>query len=149
VTAENVDALGSRDWGGVDLLSVDVDGNDYWIWKALSVVNPRLGILEFNAVCGPEKSVTSPTSRISAWTSTSSRTDASLLAFVKFARTKGYRLVGVQSVGFNAFFVRDGVGDALLPERSVQECYERNGRLRMWAPVLDLMMSDDQKWDEV
>jgi hypothetical protein len=154
VTAENVNALvsGAGFGGDIDLLSVDVDGNDYWIWKALSVVNPRVVVLEFNAACGPEKSITISYKPdfVLDFSKQPYRCGASLPAFVKLARTKGYRLVGVQSLGFNAFFVRDGVGEALLPERSVQECYEGTERLRAWAPTwLELLMSGDQRWDEV
>jgi hypothetical protein len=154
VTAENVDGLVSAaGFGGpIDLLSVDVDGNDYWIWKALNVVNPRVVVLEFNALCGPEKSVTisyDPDFRLDLSVQPY-RCGASLPAFVKLARAKGYRLVGVQSLGFNAFFVRNDVGEALLPERSVHECYARTDRLRTWAPAwLELMLSGNQSWEEV
>lgn len=110
--------------GPIDLLSLDVDGNDYWIWRALDCVEPRVVVLEFNALCGPEQSVTIPCRD-------DFRRDlarpyyfgASLAAFVTLGREKGYHLVGVQSLGFNAFFVRAGVGEDLLPERSPRECF--------------------------
>lgn len=50
---------------------------------------------------------------------------ASLPAFVKLGRKKGYRLVGVQRLGFNAVFVADGVGEELLPEVSAESCADR------------------------
>jgi hypothetical protein len=123
--------------GPVDLLSLDVDGNDYWIWKALDCVTPRVVVLEFNAGCGPDVSVTmsyQPDFRLD-YTVQPYRCGASLSAFVKLARAKGYRLVGVQSRGFNAFFVRDGIGDRLLPERSVRECYDAVESLRRLTPA--------------
>jgi hypothetical protein len=154
VTAENVDALiTSQGFAGpVDLLSLDVDGNDYWIWKALDCISPRVVVLEFNAACGPEQSLTisyQPDFRLNLGVQPYA-CGASLPAFVKLARSKGYRLVGVQSLGFNAFFIRAGLGEALLPERSVQECYDRSERLREWAPAwLEAILSGTQTWEHV
>jgi hypothetical protein len=154
ITAENVNDLiaGNGFHGPIDLLSLDVDGNDYWIWKALTCTTPRVVVLEFNAACGPEQSLTisyQPDFRLDL-TVQPYACGASLPAFVKLARSKGYRLVGLQSLGFNAFFVRDGLGEALLPERSVQECFDRSERLRNWAPAsLEAMLSAPQKWEHV
>jgi hypothetical protein len=138
--------------GPIDLLSLDVDGNDYWIWNALSCIDPAVVVLEFNANCGPERAVTmsyEPDFRLDV-TVQPYRCGASLPAFVKLARAKGYRLVGVQSLGFNAFFIRDGLGEALLPERSVRDCYDRTERLRDWAPAwLDTILSGTPAWEEV
>ena len=122
ITAENVNALVSAHGaaGQVDLLSLDIDGNDYWVWKALDCIQPRVVVLEFNGSCGPERSVTMsyvPDYRLDP-TTQPYRCGASLPAFVKLGRAKGYRLVGVQSLGFNAFFVRHGIGEELLPEVS-------------------------------
>ena len=44
---------------------------------------------------------------------------------MKLGRKKGYRLVGVQRLGFNAVFVADGVGEELLPEVSAESCADR------------------------
>lgn len=154
LTAENVDAViaGSGFAGPLDLLSLDIDGNDYWIWKALDCIRPRVVVLEFNGSCGPERSVTmsyQPDFRLDL-TVQPYRCGASLPAFVKLAREKGYRLVGVQSLGFNAFFVQDGLEEKLLPERSARECYERTPRLREWTPGrLDTILSGPQTWEEV
>src|SRR5205814_7653640 len=48
---------------------------------------------------------------------------ASLSAFVKLGKQKGYRLVGCERYGFNAFFVREGIGEEVLPEISPSECF--------------------------
>ena len=78
------------------------------------------------------------------------RCGASLAAFARLARAKGYRLVGVQSLGFNAFFVRDGVGEDLLPELSTRECYARTERLRNWSPgSLEMILSGAERWEDV
>ncbi len=154
ITADNVASLVERQGfnGDVDLLSLDLDGNDYWIWKALDSLSPRVVVLEFNAVCGPEASVAMsyrPDYRLDLATRPY-RCGASLGAFVKLARTKGYRLVGVLSLGFNAFFVRSGLGEALLPERSVRDCYMQNERLKRWQPQwLDSILSGPEPWESV
>jgi hypothetical protein len=154
VTAENVNALVTSHGfaGPVDLLSLDVDGNDYWVLKALDCITPRVVVVEFNAACGPKESLTisyQPDFRLDL-TVRPYRCGASLPAFVKLARAKGYRLVGVQSMGFNAFFIRNGLGETLLPERSVQECFDRSDRLKDWTPAsLDAMLAGTQAWEQV
>jgi hypothetical protein len=154
ITADNVNALvTSEGFGGqVDLLSIDVDGNDYWVWKAFTCIEPRVVVLEFNAACGPERSVTmsyQPDYRLDV-TKPPYRCGASLPAFVGLARTKGYRLVGVQSMGFNAFFVRDAVGEEMFPERSPRECYANNERLKEWdRSWLDSILGGAEPWEEV
>ena len=78
------------------------------------------------------------------------RCGASLPAFVNLARAKGYRLIGVQSLGFNAFFMRNGVGEKLFPERSATECFEQNERLRGWEPGwLETILSGPEPWVDV
>ena len=154
ITADNVNALvaGHGFGGEIDLLSLDLDGNDYWIWKALDGVSPRVVVLEFNAACGPEKRLTipyQPDFRLDLSVQPY-RCGASLPAFAELGREKGYRLVGVQSLGFNAFFVRNDVGEGLLPELSPVECYERNERLREWSPRwLEPMYRGGFVWQEV
>jgi hypothetical protein len=154
ITAESVaDLVQQHGFSGqVDLLSLDVDGNDFWIWRALDNLTPRVVVLEFNANCGPEASVAmsyTPDYRLDL-TVQPYRCGASLPAFVTLARTKGYRLVGVQSLGFNAFFVREGLGEDLLPERSPRELYARNERLRRWEPSwLERIVSGREPWQSV
>jgi hypothetical protein len=154
ITAENVNTLVAQNgFGGpIDLLSLDVDGNDYWIWRALTCATPRVVVLEFNANCGPESCVAmsyKPEYRLDL-TAQPYRCGASLPAFVKLARAKGYRLVGVQALGFNAFFVREGLAEELLPEQSPRQCYARNERLKGWAPAwLHDIVSGKEAWEEV
>jgi hypothetical protein len=120
ITAENINALLRENGaeGDIDLLSLDLDGVDYWIWEAIDCVRPRVVVVECRPEWGPEKTVTVPyrpdfaTGSVKwPWYG-----GASLPAFVKLGREKGYRLVGAIRHGFNAFFVRDGVGEELLPE---------------------------------
>lgn len=155
ITAENVEATVARErfGGSIDLLSLDLDGNDYWIWKALECVTPRVVVIEFNNACGPESSMTiayQPEFRLNFSDPRPYRCGASLTALAKLGRAKGYRLVGTDAHGVNAFFVRNGLGESLLPERSVSDCYERTERLRAWAPHwLEALLSGSTVWQDV
>jgi hypothetical protein len=120
VTAENVDDLiASHGFSGeIDLLSLDIDGNDYWIWKAITVVQPRVVVLEYNGIWRAEHAVTvpyDPTFRLD-FSRTPYYCGASLGAFAKLGATLGYRFVGACRSQINAFFVRNDVGADLLPE---------------------------------
>jgi hypothetical protein len=154
VTAENVNPIVAEHGfaGPIDLLSLDLDGNDYWIWKALDTVMPQVVVLEFNAALGPSASLTipyQPDFKLD-FSVRPYKCGAGLAAFVALGRAKGYRLVGVQSLGFNAFFVRNGVGEAVLPERTAVECFQTNDRLRAWHDSqLEAMLTGDQAWVEV
>jgi hypothetical protein len=154
VTAENVNSLVEDHGfaGEIDLLSLDMDGNDYWILNALDCIQPRVLVLEFNSHCGPDRSLTipyQPAFRLD-FSVQPYRCGASLSAFVKLGQKKGYRLVGVQSLGFNAFFVRHGLGEQFFPTRSARDCYERVERLTAWSPAtLDALLSGNHVWQEV
>ena len=154
VTAENVNDVAGRrgSRGEIDLLSLDLDGNDYWVLRALTVVKPRVIVLEFNALCGPEAAVSMsyrPDYRLDL-TARPYKCGASLRAFVDLLRPRGYRLVGVHSLGFNAFFVRDGLGESLLPELTPAQVYATTGRLRSVKPEhLDVIRGGPEPWEEV
>ena len=100
--------------GEIDLLSLDIDGNDFWVWRQLDACSPRMVILEFNAAFGPERAVTVPYDaafdRASFKTVSYQYFGASLSAFERLGRRKGYRLVLVEPRGINAYFLRDDVG---------------------------------------
>ena len=127
ITAENVNALIEENGfaGEVDLFSLDMDGVDYWIWKAITAFSPRVIVLEYNNLWGPDDSVTAPYVADFSWASASEAPrGASLAAFVKLGREKGYRLVGCHRYGFNAFLVRNDLGAEVFPEVSVASCME-------------------------
>lgn len=114
ITRDNINAL-IRDagfTGDIGLLSVDIDGNDYWVWQALDVVSPRIVVAEYNSLWGPTRAVTVPYDPefVRGQKHHSNLYyGASLTALVTLARTKGYSLVGGNTAGNNAFFVRDDV----------------------------------------
>lgn len=129
VTAENVNALIADAGlaGDVDLLSIDVDGIDYWLWKALDRVRPRVVVTEINHLWGPQESVTvpySPDFRAQYTEHGSDYAGASLAAFVKLAREKGYRLIGSNAFATNAFFLRSDIDCAALPEVDPATCFD-------------------------
>ena len=111
VTADNIETLLSgagfnRDLG---VLVVDIDGNDYWIWKAIQETRPVIAVVEYNALWGLDHPVSTPYlpafNRLEAHRS-GLYGGASLPALVNLADAKGYRLVAVNSQANNAFFLR-------------------------------------------
>jgi len=130
ITRENINAIIKKNGfeGEVDLLSLDLDGVDYWVWEALDVIRPRVVIAEIQCIWGAERAVTVPYRqefRTQFIDKFGVYSGASLPAFVKLARRKGYRLVGVQRLGFNAIFIENGVGEDLLPEVDIESCVNR------------------------
>lgn len=126
VTAENINALiGQGGFSGeIDLLSIDIDGNDYWAWKAIDVVNPRVVAIEYNATLRPPMAVVVPYRADAQWDG-SNYYGASLEALVRLGAAKNYRLVGCSIAGVNAFFVRaDLCADRFLEPATAQEHYE-------------------------
>jgi hypothetical protein len=111
--------------GDIGVLSVDIDGNDYWVLERIDVVSPRILIVEYNSTFGPEAAVTVPYDpgfvrgdQHPSWL----YWGASLAALTRLADRKGYALVGGNKAGNNAFFVRrDVLGE--LPEVGVADAY--------------------------
>ena len=128
VDRENIDSI-LRECGvegDIGLLSIDLDGVDYWVLEAIEAVSPRIIIAEYNSTFGPDAAVTVPYDprfiRADAhWSGM--YWGASLAALTRLAERKGYALVGGNAAGFNAFFVRrDVLGD--VPEVSVGDAYQ-------------------------
>jgi len=107
-----------------DLLSIDVDGNDYWLWKALRGFSPRVVAIEYNAVFAPPMKWVMKYDPRHRWDG-SSHFGASLKSLELLADQKGYRLVGCDFSGSNAFFVRqDLVADHFLSSAAAEDHYE-------------------------
>lgn len=152
LTAENVNAVvgGAGLHGPVDLLSIDVDGIDYWLWKALEVVRPRVVVIEMNHLWGAERSVTVPYDPDFTPVFTRHGSDyagASLPALVGLARSRGYRLVTTNAIATNAFFALDDLCDPWLPKVDAAECFDhpraRFGREHRLPGVREM------PWEEV
>jgi hypothetical protein len=111
ITKENINSIFSSNGfeGDIGLLSIDIDGNDYWIWEAIEVVNPRIVICEYNSVFGCKDAVTipyEPNFNITKAHFSNLYFGASLLALCYLANKKGYIFIGCNNAGNNAFFVR-------------------------------------------
>lgn len=147
ITTNNVNELIEKNGftGEIDLLSVDLDGNDYWILKALNNINPRVVICETHNVIPSDLSLSIPYDPeffIGKNGMHKDFTSASLLAFNKLLKEKGYRLVGAHRHGFNAIFIRNDVGEEYFPEVSIDSVHDnpctRNVQSVMWPQVKEM-----------
>jgi len=111
ITRENINHIIAEKGfkGEIGLLSIDIDGNDYWIWEAIDVVDPIIVIIEYNSVFGSEHAIVVP------YDPNFNRTrahysnlywGASIKALCLLAEKKGYVFVGSNSNGNNAYFIR-------------------------------------------
>jgi hypothetical protein len=102
-----------------DVLSLDIDGNDLYLWNAMTM-RPRILICEFNNAVPNELALTIPYQPDFSFSALPADQamfrSASLAAYVAVSRRKGYRLVGVNALGFNAIFLRDDVLATEMPE---------------------------------
>jgi hypothetical protein len=112
IDRENINTLISEAGfsGEIGLLSVDLDGNDFWVWEAIEVVRPIICICEYNAVFGDLHPISIP------YDPRFNRTEAhfsnlyfgaSIAALRSLAVRKGYRFVGTTTAANDAFFVRE------------------------------------------
>tara|TARA_B110000259_G_scaffold187596_1_gene242424 strand:+ start:33 stop:908 length:876 start_codon:yes stop_codon:yes gene_type:complete len=142
ITTENIDkTITSNNISGeIGILSVDIDGNDYWVLKAIKNVNPVILITEYNSVFGSERAISIPYSSdfIRGQKGVSNLYyGASLQALTTLAEEKGYSLVGCNSNGNNAFFVRKDKLEDLVPvdvkdafvDAKFREAKDTNGKL--------------------
>lgn len=118
ITRDNINGLLAEHGftGDIGLLSIDIDGNDYWILDAIQAASPRILVCEYNAVLGDLHAVTVPYrqdfDRLRAHCS-GQYFGASIAAIRALAEAKGYTFVGTCTNGVNAFFVRDDVADSV------------------------------------
>lgn len=97
-----------------ELLSIDVDGWDYHIWKGLQDYHPKLVVIEYNATFPPHMDFVGPKE--------SRRFGASALALSKLAQQKDYRLICCTRT--NMFFVRsDVVGELRVAQPSLEKAF--------------------------
>ena len=147
IDTENVNALltEQRLTGEIDLLSLDMDGVDYWICNALTSLTPRVIVLEYNARLGPVRALSVPNR--SNFVAQAGYWGASLAAFVQLNRRKGYRLVGCDRSGINAFFIRSGIAEDLFPEVSPEACFARSRAQQLFE--LQPLPLSGQDWVEL
>ncbi|MDR0733868.1 MAG: hypothetical protein LBF08_07415 [Dysgonamonadaceae bacterium] len=123
ITMENINQLigtAGNCRGEIDLLSIDIDGNDYWIWKSVDCINPRVVVIEYNAKFPPSFEWVMEYNGKHAWQGDDQQ-GASLKSLELLGVEKGYRLVGTNKNGVNAFFVRRDLAKNLFPEPATAE----------------------------
>lgn len=133
ITAENIEKLFAelQIAEEFDLLSIDIDGNDYWVWQAIEHYLPRVVVIEYNAGFGPSAEWVLDYDPQHAWGGTRN-VGASLKSLELLGAEKGYRLVGCNVKGINAFFVRqDLVGEKFLAPFTSETHYEPP-RYHLW-----------------
>ncbi|OLE56347.1 MAG: hypothetical protein AUI36_16020, partial [Cyanobacteria bacterium 13_1_40CM_2_61_4] len=127
VTPSNIESLFQE--AGVpqefDMLSIDIDGNDYWVWSAIHDYSPRLVVAEYNATFGPDIEWVmkyNPDHRFDG----TNYFGSSLKSLERLSAEKGYRLVGCNLAGVNAFFVRQDLAsdELFLPPFTSQNHFE-------------------------
>lgn len=120
VTVENINLILNKNGinGDIGILSIDIDGNDYWIWDEINCIQPRIVICEYNSHFGPECKITTPYNsnfiRNKAHFS-NIYYGASIAALEYLANKKGYSLICSNSAGNNVFFVRNDLVGLLRP----------------------------------
>jgi hypothetical protein len=127
--------------GEIGLLHIDIDGNDYWIWKAIEIIDPIIVIIEYNSVFGFQNAITVPYKKDFNRTLAHYANlywGASLLSLCDLAKEKGYVFIGCNSAGNNAYFVRKDRIKINIPiltptkgyvESKFRESRDRSGRL--------------------
>lgn len=98
-----------------DVLSIDVDGTDYWIWEAIKDYRPRVVVVEYNSALDPRRRLVQPADYEVGWDGTD-YFGASLAAMRSLGERKGYRLVHAELSGVNAFFVREDLAEGRMPD---------------------------------
>jgi len=89
-----------------DLLSIDIDGNDYWIWQEVGLsYKPRVVVIEYNAYYAPPRRWVMKYKPQHVWDGTT-HYGASLSSLADLGNKMGYALIGTESMGVNAFFIR-------------------------------------------
>lgn len=107
-----------------DFLSLDIDQNTYYVWEGLATYRPRVVAIEYNATVPPYIDWKANYSPTRSWDGTQNY-GASLKALELLGHQQGYRLVGCDFTGTNAFFVReDLVGDHFLAPYTAENHYE-------------------------
>lgn len=153
ITAENVNSLlaNNRIEGEIELLSLDLDGVDFWILNSINSISPKVILVETQCIWGNEKSVTVPYShdfKAEFIDEFGIYSGASLPAFNKLLTKKGYRLIGIEPYGFNAFFMRNDIGNDYFPTVLVEDC-TRDIPFVSWAQEKFLSLIEKKEWQEV
>ncbi|MFK7972749.1 MAG: hypothetical protein AB8F95_20425 [Bacteroidia bacterium] len=142
VTRENINQVIEQAGftGDIELLSVDIDGNDYWIWDALEIVQPKVVIIETHVEYGMHDIITPYDPNYVYPGKHPHYHGASPVAMAKLGKKKGYRLVGANSLGFNFIFIKEDLIPTEIPAVSVESVLQHPSVEESWAefePIKD------------
>jgi len=119
LTSENInDLITKQIWSNeIDFMSIDIDGNDYYIWQALTCVKPKIVMIENKIEYGwHDIAVPADPSRFKSF-----EWGASPVALTKLAAEKGYTLVAANKKGFNIFFLRNDLMKENIPVLKLED----------------------------
>ena len=118
----------------IDILSIDIDGNDYWVWSSIENFKPRLVVIEYNPEYGSYISAVPKYDKNYFWKRTRFY-GSSLSAFNKLAQKKGYSLVACSFLGNNAYFVRNDLMENKFDKNlSVNDLFEEHKLFLLQEP---------------
>lgn len=129
ITTDNINEIIERNGfaGDIGILSIDIDGNDFWIFKAINVVKPDLIITEYNSHFGSKYPLSVPYDKSFVRSKkhySNIYYGASICAFNELAKEKGYSLIASNNVGNNLFFLRNDILGDIKP-LSVEEAFQK------------------------
>ena len=146
ITAENVNDLIRKGGfsGEIGLLSIDIDGNDYWVWKAIDCINPQVVIIETHNEFGMNDIIVPYDPDYFYPGKHPTYHGASPVAMTKLANHKGYRLVGSNDLGFNFIYLRNDLLKDEVPEVSVESLLQHPSN-----ELAQARFKEVQDWDYV
>ncbi len=157
IEPETIDSLITNNGytGEIDLLTIDLDGVDYWIWKNITSINPRVVVTEYQPWFGPNEPYTVKNIKGYHYPDYAEKKmgycGCSLSAHNKLAKEKGYRLIGCNRNQLNAFFLRNDIAAELFPEVSEESCLDQRRITEMtnWIrPMVDKQLAEGD-WEKV
>ena len=138
--------------GDIGILSIDIDGNDYWVWEAITVISPRIVVAEYNSLFGPKAKITVPYDQKFQRTAAHHSNlywGASICALAHLGELKGYVLVGSNSAGNNVFFVRGDLCGSLKPIAPVNAWVQAQFRESRSADGTSTFLSFEQAQSQI
>lgn len=145
ITRENINSLIKQGGleGEIGLMSIDIDGNDYWVWEAIEVIQPQVVIIETHNEFGMNDIVVPYDPDYFYPGKHPDYHGASPIAMTNLAKHKGYKLVGSNELGFNFIFVQKDLAlqlkevtvDSLLQHPSNHEAQQRFEAIKDWEYV--------------
>ncbi len=132
IDAENINNLIAEEGikGEIGLLHIDIDGNDYWVWKNIKNINPIIVIIEYNSLFGKDKAITVPYDPMFVRSRTHYSNlfyGSSLLSLCDLSEKRGYDFIGCNAAGNNAYFIRKDKMNSSIKKVTPQEGYVLSG----------------------